>query len=65
MKRTTKMWAVFSAYGRIKKPMVNTLGWTRKEAVFSMREYFDKEYDWNHYYKQGFRCRKVTISWEE
>ena len=64
MKRTITMWAIFGAYGKIKKPMICTFSWTGKEARLSMREYFDKEYDWNHYYKQGFRCRKVKISWE-
>jgi hypothetical protein len=64
MKRTITMWAVITAYG-CKRPMLATFDWLRRYSKRDFLSVMGKEYDWKHYYRQGFRCRKVKISWEE
>lgn len=58
MTKTVEMWAVFDETGQI---CTNSLALDRRGSIYIWARNYKP---WLAYYKQGYRVRKVKISWE-
>ncbi len=57
----TVMWTVVSSF-KYRKPIEHPLFKTKKEAIARFMSYSaGPEYEWETWYANGYRCRKVRV----
>lgn len=62
MKKTIKRWAVFDQKGRISKS-VSLI--SRIDAIRKFQNDMPCFVDWIKWKEQGYRIKRITITWEE
>jgi phosphopantetheinyl transferase len=60
--QSDKQWAVAQEKGTV---YLNTLSWTRKEAIKKFMGGMDEKLKWEYFKnKYGIHCKKVTVSFQ-